>query len=133
METTMKMKQLAVAAVMSIMAASAMAAPSIAKIGVCTVFDGGNVLSKSTCSVTIDHTSTTKTTTLKSSKDKHTIVAVHGGKDYAKASFTLDGAPAQHFLRDANTNKRTSMNQVQLSEVDTLTCYETNAGNICHS
>ena len=129
----MKMKHLAVTALISMMATTAMAAPSIAKIGVCTVFDNGNVISKSSCSVTIDHTSTTKTTTLKTSKGKHTIVAAHGGKDYAKASFTLDGVPAQHYLRDANTNKRTSMDQVQLSEVDTLTCYETNTGNICHS
>lgn len=129
----MKMKHLAVTALTSMMATTVMAAPSVAKIGVCTVFDNGNVISKSTCSITINHTSTTKTTILKLAKDKHTIVAVHGGKDYAKAAFYFDGVPAQHYLRDANTNKRISMGQVQLSEVDTLTCYETNTSNICHS
>lgn len=133
METTMKMKHLAVAAIMSIMAGSAMAAPSIAKVGICTVFEGGNVISKATCSINIDHTPSSKTVTLKSPQETHVINAVHNGKDYAKSNFSLDGAPAEHYLRDAKTNKRTSMSEVQSSNVDTLTCFETMTKNICHS
>lgn len=129
----MKMKHLAVAALMSIMAGSALAAPSVAKVGTCTSFLNGNVSSNSTCSVDIKHTPQTKTTTLKTATDSHTITTNIGSKNSGKAAYSLDGLIAEHFFRDANTYKRISLNQAESDNADVLTCYESNKDNICHS
>ena len=129
----MKMKHLAVTAVMSMMAATAMAAPSVAKVGVCTVFDQGNMISSATCSIDITHTAKAKTTKLKTAKDSYVIDGTHNGKDYAKADFSLNGVPAAHYLRDATNNKRVTFDQIQSGKHDVLTCFETMTANICHS
>lgn len=127
------MKYLAVAAVMSMMAGSVVAAPSVAKVGECTNFQNDNMASKSTCSVAIDHTPQTKTTTLKTAAASHTVTVNHGGKDYAKPTFSLDGVVAEHYLRDANTNKRITLSQAESSNANVLNCYKTEKENICHS
>lgn len=129
----MKMKHLATAAAISMMASTAIAAPSVAKVGLCTVFDNGNIASRATCSINLDYTATTKKITLKTATDRYVIDAIHNGKDYAQAEFSLNGAPAVHYLREASTNKRTNMSEIQSSGKDVVACFESATQNICHS
>lgn len=129
----MKIKILALAALSSLFTMSAMAAPSSAKIGECFVIQNDQIVSKETCSITINHTKKSTDTTLKSAKITNKVVAAHNGDDYINAFFSLDGAPAEFYLRDKSSNKRIGFNKQTLKNGDAYTCYETMKKSICHS
>lgn len=130
----MNMKRLTLIVATLVVAGAAHAAPNVNKSGECYTFKNDQLSNEANCAISIEYDRDKgKSTSLKLLDRSYNINAEKNGKNYLDFRFTVDGMKARHYLRNASTNKQTTLSELESVNGDALDCYKSPSIDLCHN